>query len=212
MKSRNFIAMLLLTLIFAGCSDGKGGKTILFDGKSLVNWNSVLMPGDAEVKSLEVFNARNGNICIAGEPFGYIYTNESYSNYRLHVEWRWVGEGANSGIFLHVKDADRVWPEAIECQLCAGKAGDIVLLGGAKIFEVRSKEKFPIKPRYGDFERTVGEWNKADIVCDSRQMKIYINGKLANECLTLRSSGHIALQSEGGPIEFRNIYLTQIGE
>ena len=50
----------------------------------------------------------------------------------------------------------------------------------------------------------------ADIVCDGRQIKIYINGELANECTTLRGKGHIALQSEGGPIEFRNITLSEL--
>ena len=40
--------------------------------------------------------------------------------------------------------------------------------------------------------------------------EVYINGKLANECMSIRSLGHIALQSEGGPIEFRNIYLTKV--
>lgn len=210
MRVRFSIVMLISALWFAGCCNNSTEKQVLFDGKSLIGWSGVLMPGDMKVSSLDVFNVRNGNICIAGEPFGYIYTEELYSSYNLHVEWRWVGEGTNSGIFLHVKDADKVWPEAIECQLCAGKAGDIVLLGGAKILDIESKEEFPIKSRYGDFEKQIGEWNVAEIKCDGRQIKIYINGELANECTTINSRGHIALQSEGGPIEFRNIYLTRI--
>ena len=40
--------------------------------------------------------------------------------------------------------------------------------------------------------------------------EVYINGELANECTTLRGKGHIALQSEGGPIEFRNITLSEL--
>ena len=210
MKVRFFIAMLIVAHLFAGCSNHSAEKQVLFDGKSLIGWSGVLMPSDTKVSSLEVFNVNEGCIRISGLPFGYIYTENQYSSYRLHVEWRWVGEGANSGIFLHVKDADKVWPEAIECQLCSGKAGDIVLLGGAKILDIQSREEFPIKPRYGDFEKEVGEWNVAEIVCDSRQMKIYINGEMANECTTIHSRGHIALQSEGGPIEFRNIYLIKV--
>jgi hypothetical protein len=103
-----------------------------------------------------------------------------------------------------------IWPEAIECQLCAGKAGDLVMLGGSKIFDIRCVGEFPVKDRFGDNEKPVGEWNEAEIVSDGRQMKIYINGKLANECLSVSSRGHIALQSEGGPIEFRNIWLEKI--
>ena len=37
---------------------------------------------------------------------------------------------------------------------------------------------------------------------------VYINGKLQNECTTNTTDGYIALQSEGGPIEFRNLYIT----
>ena len=55
-------------------------------------------------------------------------TAEKYGNYKMHVEWRWIGEGTNSGIFHRVQDGDKVWPNAIECQLCSGKAGDYVML------------------------------------------------------------------------------------
>ena len=59
-------------------------------------------------------------------------TEETYDDYRLHVEWRWIGEATNSGIFQRVQEGDKVWPQGIECQLMAGRAGDLVLLGGAR--------------------------------------------------------------------------------
>ncbi len=211
MKIRFVIAALLSVLTFSRCCGDAEKRTILFDGESLMGWNSVLLAGeDSDAKSVDVFKLKDRNIYIAGNPFGYIYTENQYSSYRLHAEWRWVGEGTNSGIFLHVQNPDIMWPKAIECQLCAGKAGDIVLLGGARIFDIESKEAFPIKPRYGDFEKPAGEWNEAEIVSDGRRVAIYINGELANECILMHNKGHIALQSEGGPIEFRNIYLTKV--
>lgn len=209
MKIRLLIVALGVMCIGSACRNTQP-QTILFDGNNLFGWNSVLAASDTPAGMADVFSVSEGNLRVSGEPFGYIYTEEQYENYRLHAEWRWVGEGANSGIFMHIKYPDIVWPEAIECQLCAGKAGDLVMLGGAKIFDMECVGEFPIKQRYGDFERAVGEWNEADIVCDGRQIKIYINGELANECTTLRSRGYIALQSEGGPIEFRNIHLTEL--
>ena len=198
----------VVAVMITGCQ--KAEKIVLFNGENLAGWNSVLAEGAEGIEAVDVFTVVDGNIRIAGEPFGYMYTEQQYDNYRLHVEWRWVGEGSNSGIFQHVKYPDLIWPEAIECQLCAGKAGDLVMLGGAKIFDIKCEGEFPVKDRFVDNEKPVGEWNVAEIVSDSREMKIYINGKLANECRSLSSRGHIALQSEGGPIEFRNIWLTKI--
>ena len=55
-----------------------------------------------------------------------------------------------------------------------------------------------------------GEWNEATVICKGGKVTVYINGQLLNECTTTATEGYIALQSEGGPIEFRNIYLTAI--
>ena len=151
----------------------------------------------------------DGKICIAGTPFGYLRTEKKYGDYTLHVEWRWVGEGTNSGLFQRVQDGDKLWCTAIECQLCSGKAGDFVMLGGAKIKEVECVGEYPVKDRAGDYENPVGEWNSADIVCKGNSIKVMINGKVQNECTCEFVDGYIALQSEGGPIEFRNIYITE---
>ena len=156
-----------------------------------------------------IYTVNDGKICIAGMPFGYLRTAEKYGDYTLHVEWRWVGEGTNSGLFQRVQDGDKLWCTAIECQLCSGKAGDYVMLGGAKISEVECVGEYPVKDRIGDYENPVGEWNSADIVCKGKKITVKINGKEQNECTCEFTDGYIALQSEGGPIEFRNIYIVE---
>ena len=155
---------------------------------------------------------QNGNIRIAGSPFGYMRTEETYDDYRLHVEWRWIGEATNSGIFQRVQEGDKVWPQGIECQLMAGRAGDLVLLGGARAAGIEPVGKFPVKARIGDAgcEKPAGEWNEAEIVCRGDRMTVYINGMLQNECSGTDRTGYIALQSEGGTLEFRNVYLTDV--
>lgn len=42
------------------------------------------------------------------------------------------------------------------------------------------------------------------------RMTVYINGMLQNECSGTDRTGYIALQSEGGTLEFRNVYLTDV--
>jgi len=206
-KSILGIAMMLSALV---CSCGEGNsKKELFNGENLEGWTCVL-DEKSDVPTSEVYGVKDGNIHIVGNPFGYMRTDKKYSNYKLHVEWRWVGEGTNSGLFLHVQDGDKLWPNAIECQLCNGKAGDFVMLGGSKIAEIECVGQFPIKDRIGNFEKPVGEWNIAEVVCQGNSITVSINGQLQNQATSETSEGYIALQSEGGPIEFRNVYLEEL--
>ena len=111
----------------------------LFNGENLEGWkffveNSAAKPGD-------VFSVKNGLIHIKGKPFGFMYTENKYSNFRLHVEWKYPIEGSNSGIFLFLQEPTKeLWPNAVECQLCSGRAGDFVLLGGSDVSEYKAPE------------------------------------------------------------------------
>ncbi len=201
-----FVAFAAIVLLSSCCNDCK--KVELFNNRDLTGWVGYVAP-ESGVSDDKVFTVQDGCIRIAGEPFGYLRTEKKYSDYTLHVEWRWVGEGTNSGIFQRVQDGDRLWCTAIECQLCNGKAGDYVMLGGAKIQEVECVGEYPVKERAGNYENPVGEWNSADIICKGKNIKVMINGKQQNECTCEFTEGYIALQSEGGPIEFRNIYITE---
>ncbi len=207
MKLNTFFAAAMLAVLMTACA-GNDGRTELFNGKDLTGWELVLAP-DSAVPATEVYTVKDGNIRIAGQPFGYMRTERKYGDYTFHAEWRWVGEGTNSGIFHRVQDGDKLWPNAIECQLCSGKAGDFVMLGGSKIQEMECVEQFPVKNRVGDYENPAGEWNTAKVVCKGNKITVYINGQFQNECTCDSTEGYIALQSEGGPLEFRNVYIEE---
>ena len=207
MKINLFLSAAVIMALFSSCS-GNSDKSELFNGKDLSGWECFVDPSSG-VAASDVYSVVDGNIRIAGQPFGYLRSAEKYGDMTLHAEWRWVGEGTNSGLFVRVQDGDMLWPNAIECQLCSGKAGDFVMLGGSKIREIECVEEFPVKDRVGDFENPVGEWNVAEVVCKGNKITVYINGKLQNECTCDSTEGYIALQSEGGPLEFRNIYITK---
>jgi hypothetical protein len=124
MKYRFLLAALVVALFSSCC--GCGSKTELFNGQDLTGWVGFLDPASG-VAADAVYSVKEGNIHIAGLPFGYLRTAEKYGDYKFHAEWRWIGEGTNSGIFHRVLDGDKIWPNAIECQLCSGKAGDYVI-------------------------------------------------------------------------------------
>ena len=94
---------------------GVNSQTIqLFNGKDLSNWEFKLK--DPKVEANEIFYVQDGVIQIKGDPFGYMRTRDSYSDYKLHVEWRWPvkNENGNSGILIHLQSPDTVWPASIQ--------------------------------------------------------------------------------------------------
>jgi hypothetical protein len=191
---------------------------MLFNGKNLDNWNIFVSSSDMAPE--ELFRVEDGMILTTGKPHGYIRTKEIYSNFRLHVEWRWTEVPTNSGVLLHVSGEDMIWPLAIECQLMHEHAGDLVLIGkGAGIttqdstFLVVSEEKrYQVVPKIEEVsEYPAGEWNSYDITSQDGNLEVVVNGVLQNRGsdLTL-TEGNILLQSEGSPMQFRNVYLEKL--
>ena len=207
----------LSMLCLAGCrstsgSASGGQEEMLWNGKDFTGW--VRYVPDATVDVNDIWRVRGSAIYCEGKPNGYIRTENKYRNYHLHVEWRWPEEPTNSGVLLHAQGPDQVWPVCIECQLKAGNAGDFVLIGGPGItvdgVDLQNAEKqFVVGAKKAPTsEKPAGQWNSYDIHCKGGSIRCYVNGVLQNEGTdaTLKS-GWICLQSEGSPIEFRNIYI-----
>lgn len=217
MKKKILQSLLLAGGLACLAPTAQAQQTInLFNGNDLNNWNIVLEEKD-DVKPEDVFSIRNGIIHCKGNPFGYLYTKEKYDNFRLHVEWCYPEEATNSGIFLFIQEPGKVWPNAVECQLHKGDAGDFVLLNGSdlKEFTVPAGEKRPafpvVKKKESSAEMAPGEWNNADITCKNGTITVFINGVYQNYgSESLHKSGHIGLQSEGKDILFRNVRLTPL--
>jgi len=211
MKMKNIITLLFLALSISVSAQ----KIELFNGKNLDNWE--LIVADEKVNPESIFSVSNGVINVTGSTNGYLRTKEVYNNYQLHVEWRWTEKPTNSGVLLHVNGYS-FWPNAIEAQLQDQHAGDIVLIGfgGSGIIGdstyFNKEKRFTIVPKYHEgIEKKAGEWNSYDITCNKDEVTIYVNDTLQNEGKKLSlTGGAIGLQSEGSPIEFRNIYIKQM--
>jgi len=181
-------------------------KTMLWNGRDFTDWK--LFVEDKSVDAAAVWSAKNGVIHCTGKPFGYMRTLADYTNYKLHVEWRWVEGPSNSGILMHMSEPDKLWPDSIECQLMSGRAGDFHAIGNTDFKERVDKSSIRVPKKAQSSEKPIGQWNTADIFCCENTIRIFINSVLQNEASrTTVSSGKICLQSEGGPIEFRNVYI-----
>jgi len=227
MKNRLSTLLLLILIIVTGASfDATGQKAPkkdktaksakskkntevkLFNGKDLSNW--VFYLRDPAVDPATVFTVRNGVINITGDPFGYMRTKDVYSDYTLHVEWRYPGELSNSGVFIHAQTPDTIWLRCFECQLHAGDAGDFICMNGSKMNEQKEGSRV-VKKMNPSNEKPAGEWNTMEVICKSNTIEVSVNGLLQNKATGISDSkGHICLQSEGKNIEFRNVFLTLI--
>jgi hypothetical protein len=191
-------------------SEKSEGKEIrLFNGKDLNNW--VFKLKDPSVDPATVFTVRDGVIHITGAPFGYMRTKDTYSDYKLHVEWHWPAEASNSGVFIHAQLPDSIWLRCVECQLKAGSAGDFVCMNGSDMTERTDKSQRAVTKKSPSSEKPTGEWNTMEVICKSNTIEVYINGVLQNKGTNVNlSGGSICLQSEGKDVEFRNVFLTKL--
>lgn len=221
MKSKSCVVtgLLMISILFLliNCAEQKPQeRQQLWNGKDFSGW-TLFLPGDS-VAVEDVWSVKDSVIHCKGKPNGYMRTNESFSDYKLHVEWRWVEEGSNSGVLLHIQGEDKVWPNCIECQLQSGNAGDIILIGPSSVTRGDSTyaitEGWQQVPKLEDSsENPIGEWNTYDITCDGNKITSYVNDVLQNEVTDASfSEGPIALQSEGAPIEFRNVYIEPLNK
>jgi hypothetical protein len=208
MKTQNGLWMLsmlaAILVISAGC---QSQKTYLYNGKDLTG----LTPYPADANH---WMAKGDVLYSTGKPFGYIRTEKVYQDFKLHVEWRWPAEPTNSGVFLFINGEDTTFPRCIEAQLKHLSAGDFVIMNhsGATVKGVRyedaTKQFIGVKKYQETSEKPLGEWNSYDIICKGDSIQLFVNNVLQNEATkTTESSGWIGLQSEGGPIEFRNVYI-----
>jgi peroxiredoxin len=186
-------------------------KTPLFNGKDLSGWDAVLPLSEADPTG--IWSVKDGVLRCEGRPFGFLRTEKTYTDYTLHLEWRWPLTPTNSGVLLHASKQDRLWPTSIEAQLMHRNAGDFWLIGGASgTVQGKTRKSGRAAKMKDSSEKPAGRWNTYEIVCDGNTIRLTVNGVHQNTMTgAAPHSGHILLQSEGSPIEFRNIYIEPLG-
>lgn len=208
----------------------------LFNGKNLNGWIVKIANSEVDENPGRMFRVEDGFLTVSYEDygkekfagdFGHIFTSNAYTNYRFRCEYRFFGQQvpdapkwayANSGIMLHCPHPSTMklgqkFPNSAEFQLLGDtRTTGSLFTPGCKVDkdgnEVSNnvKSTIPSKP--------FGEWVKAEAVVQDGKIQHWINGELVMEYSNARfddgspmTGGHIALQAESHPCQFRNIEI-----
>jgi hypothetical protein len=179
----------------------------------------------------------DGTLHCTGTPVGVLRTTKEYKNFEMSLHWSHLKDAGNSGVFVWApKDAlDKLTkpglPDAgIEVQVLdlgytahyeksSGKKGDWFTCHGDVFAVGRSKMK-PFPPLSPDGNRSfpsknlskgVGEWNHYLIRAIDGTIKLWVNGEQVSGGENCQpSSGFLCLESEGSPIDFKDIKIREI--
>ena len=221
-----FAATLLLCTFFT-CTAAQAGPPgefrDLFNGKDLSGWVDVNT-------SPETWTARDGLLVCTGKPIGVMRSEKQYENFILHIEWRHMEAGGNSGVFVWSEGTvpeGRRLPKGMEVQMLEldwvninklkdGTPRPIGYISG-ELFGANGLKTTPDNPR-GSRSQSLelrckgkGQRNTYDVVCVDGVVKLAINGKFVNGVSHASvKKGYLCLESEGAEIHFRNIRILEL--
>jgi hypothetical protein len=217
--------LILSTLAVAALHCSVTAQTkALFDGKTTTGWHAYLQkdagPWSVVDGALQ-FDPKAPNSAD-------LVTDEEYENYDLSVDWK-IAEGGNSGIIFGVHEDPALgatYLSGIEMQVL-----DNVNAEDNKKASHLAGSLYDLKAAPADAAKPAGQWNTARIRNDKGHLTFWLNGKQtvdvqigsAEWTEMLNNSkfknwkdfakypkGHIALQSHGGGVAFKNIKLKQL--
>jgi len=204
------------------------GFHAIFNGQDLEGWHGMphfdprdlaRMPEDMRKKQIDEWTAdakqhwsvENGELVNDGHG-AYLVTDKDYTDYELLIDYRTVPK-ADSGIYLKANPQVQIWDftEESKFKLGADKGS-----GGLWNNSAGAPGKDPAVLA----DKAFGEWNSFRIRQIGARTSVWLNGKMVVDNAIMENfwdrqkplfaSGPICLQTHGGEIRWRNIYLREI--
>jgi hypothetical protein len=171
-----------------------------------------------------------------GKPVGVVRSKKQYANFELVLQWRHLKSAGNSGVFLWSPEESLAalkpgaLPQGIEVQVLdhgyaeqyekrEGKKPDWFTTHG-DVFPVGKSKMKPFPPVSPNGQRSfprkslskgVGEWNHYYIRAINGEVRLWVNGEEVSGGTSCDpKSGYLCLESEGSPVEFKNIRLREL--
>jgi hypothetical protein len=212
----------------------KGFKA-LFDGKTLDGWHGwaihakggapadlAKQPPDDRAKKVEEWTAdakahwsvQNGELVNDGKG-AYLATDKDYGDIELLIEYKTVA-GADSGIYLRNTPQVQIWDSNQKFDEKNPTRKPHLGSGGLFNNTPGTAGRDPLVLA----DKPFGEWNSFRILQVGERTTVYLNGKLVvdharmenywDRKTPLARVGKILLQTHGGEIRWRNLFVRQI--
>ncbi|HND52853.1 MAG TPA: DUF1080 domain-containing protein [Pirellulaceae bacterium] len=226
------VGLLLAAPIVARGQDVKApeGFTTLFNGKDLTGWHGMphfdprkLAAMDEAARTKQIaewtedakkhWSVQNGELVNDGNG-AYLTTDKDYGDIEFLIEYKTVAK-ADSGIYLRANPQVQIWDytkEGGKWNIGADKGS-----GGLWNNSAGAPGKDPLVLA----DKPFGEWNKVRIIQIGARTTVYLNDKLVVEHANMENfwdrasplfpRGPIQLQTHGGEIRWRNIFIREIG-
>lgn len=205
------------------------GFQALFNGKDLSGWHGMghfdprklAAMSDEERKTFldsqtadakKHWSVENGELINDG--FGaYLTTDKDYGDIELHIDYKTVAK-ADSGIYLRGTPQVQIWDYTKE----GGKWDIGADKGSGGLWN--NSPGTPGKDPLVLADKPFGEWNRVRIIQVGARTTVYLNDKLVvdhaimenfwDRSSPLFASGPIQLQTHGGEIRWRNVFIREI--
>lgn len=185
----------------------KDGFQLLFDGKTLANWQTIKRrPNNA---SWTVENA----ILSYEKGESWLATNDTYYDFVLRLEYR-TADKTDTGIFVNASAAGNPGTTGVEVNLISDNGKPATARSSGSLWDTVAPADNMAKPD--------GEWNTIEVSVHDRHLTTTWNGKPGLDVnlddpqypkLAGRGAyGHVGLQAHafGEPAAFRNIRIKVI--
>ncbi|MBE7500532.1 MAG: DUF1080 domain-containing protein [Verrucomicrobiales bacterium] len=233
---RTLLSFTTLTALLAGFCPGQAatlnqppsGFVALFNGDDLTGWRGgdtfdhrklLAMPAAERAAQIakwtasmkEHWSVQNGELINDGHG-AYATTEQDYGDFELLVEYRTVPK-ADSGIYLRGVPQVQIWDFTEEAKFNIGANRGS---GGLWNNSPGAPGKDPLVLA----DKPFGQWNAFRIVMVGARVSVWLNGQLVVDHALMENyydrktpvpkRGPIQLQTHGGEIRWRNVFLREI--
>ena len=221
--------LLFVSTVQIAAAAPPDGFTSLFNGENLDGWYGKVssnptkfaeLPEEERKSKIDAWTeearkhwtVENGELVNDGNG-PYLVTNGEFTDYELLIDYKTVA-GADSGIYLKGTPQVQIWDFTDESKF---KLGADKGSGGLWNNSPGAAGKDPAELA----DKPFGEWNSVRIRQLGARTSVWLNGKMVvdnaimenywDRQSPLYAKGPIELQTHGGEIRWRNIYIREIG-
>jgi hypothetical protein len=208
------------------------------DGKG-TGWRALEQKDFASVNCKpDTFTWTNGMIHCTGQPIGVLRTVNMFTNFEFVAQWRHLQKGGNSGFYVWAtpdsikgleEGKNAPFPTGIEIQVLdhgykeqyekSGKKATWFTTNG-DVFPVGTNSMKPFPPTSPDGSRSFPkkklshgspEWNHYYVRCINGEVRLWVNGEEVSGGNHVQPpSGYLCIESEGAPIDFKEIRVREL--